>query len=78
MVQFGGLIMLELPEFNVKSQYKKFLEIIYHHNFNVLKHVVKVINRKAIDVTLDFISDNFNRTPNRMWSDCDYDSSWIR
>jgi len=40
--------------------------------------IVKVINREAIDVTSDFISDNFNRTSNRMWSDCDYDSSWIR
>tara|TARA_B110000259_G_C13996065_1_gene394452 strand:+ start:79 stop:1596 length:1518 start_codon:yes stop_codon:yes gene_type:complete len=40
--------------------------------------IVKIVDREAIDVTLDFISDNFNRTPNRMWSDCDYDSSWIR
>ncbi len=40
--------------------------------------IVKVINREAIDVTSDFISDNFNRTSNRMWEGCDYDSSWIR
>ena len=40
--------------------------------------IVKIVDREAIDVTLDFISDNFNRTPNRMWSGCDYNSSWIR
>jgi len=40
--------------------------------------IVKLNDRSPIDVTSDFISDNFYRTSNNVWSEGDYNSDWIK